>query len=71
MCKKCILVFLSGAAAWDALCHIGIALSGKEYEMFGIMFTPKLNYMIGFGVLVLTGLLLYLASKQICICKIR
>lgn len=71
MCKKCAFVFLSGVTAWDAICHIGIALSGKEYMLFGIMFTPQLNYMVGFGALVLCALFLYLASKTPCLCMVR
>lgn len=70
MCKKCILVFLSGAAAWEAVVHTLFLLGGSETSLFGIQLTKYVNIGIIGGAAIICVALLYLAHKVRCSCPV-
>lgn len=71
MCKRCLLVFLAGAAGYNVISHIYLAFSSLlPITVSGITVTPNLNYLIIAGSVALCALFLYLARDNKCECGI-
>jgi len=71
MCKRCLFVFLAGAAAFHAISHVFLGFSSLlPLTVWGITVTSNLNYLIIAGSVALCALFLYLARDNKCDCSV-
>jgi hypothetical protein len=71
MCRKCLFVFLAGAAVWDAYVHLMLALTNQSIRIWGVTLSQNLNYLFAGGAIVIGALLLYLAYNARCECEVK